>query len=167
MKIPPSSRLQSALVALLLVLCVAACTSDPPTAPTLTEGEIMPEELYSSSNSGITESTRRVVRQQTAFEALWDDVFSDGSTPPDQPVVDFNRDMVIAVAAGEQMESCHAIEITRATSDGTDLSVTVTETGPPAGCDCDPTMVQPVLIVSTPRADQVFFREATVTACPD
>jgi hypothetical protein len=167
MKTPSISRLESLLVGLLLALTAAACTSDPPTAPSLPEGEVTPVGLYSAANSGLIMAERRVVRQQTELDKLWDDIFSDGSTPADMPVIDFTQTIVLAVAKGEQPESCHTIAITLATSDGSDLTVTVTETGPPTGCGCDPTKVQPVEVVSVPRADHVFFHEATVSACPD
>ena len=155
------------LIALLLVLAAPGCTGDSPTAPPLPEGEVTPVQIYSSVNSGLMESERRVVRQQSEYEKLWDDIFSDGSTPADMPVVDFNQTIVLAVASGEQPEICYAIAITQVTSDGSDLTVTVTETGPPTGCGCDPAKAQPVDVVTVPRADRVSFREANRTACPD
>jgi hypothetical protein len=151
---------------LLLTLPLAACDSDSPTAPELPDGPVTWETLYAADISGLTDSTRQVVRIDSTFESVWEDVAGSTMPPPELPTVDFQRDMVLVVALGEQPESCYAIEVTDAFGDGTDLTVTVTESRPTAACNCLQVVVQPVEVVKVPRADQVDFRTVTAPSCP-
>lgn len=153
------------LAALLFALTAPGCDSDSPTAPLLTEGDVTPVELYASSTSGLDQSERRVVRTEAAYDELAMDIFDDDPDAEALPMVDFTRFMVLAVASGEQPEACHSIAVTGATSDGTDLDVTVTETGPTADCMCAASLAQPVQVVSVPRADEISFRTVTATDC--
>lgn len=165
---PTSLRPCAALVFLLLVLPLApGCDSKSPTAPTLPDGDVVPFVLYMATNSGLLTQERRIVRQVFEYEELKEDIFGD--MPPEEPLadVDFDRDMVLAIASGEQPEFCHSIGITAATADGTDLTVTITETGPPVGCACEAEPSQPVQVVRVPRADEVIFNTVTATACTD
>lgn len=56
--------------------------------------------LYHHDGSGIRDSSRLVVRQQGEFEELWNQATAPASDPPELPTVDFERFMVLAVAAG-------------------------------------------------------------------
>lgn len=148
------------------LVALPGCDSKSPTAPILPEGEVIPVQLYVASTSGITEPERRVVRTDAAYDQLQLDIFGGPPTEP-LPIVDFNRNMVLAVASGEQPLACYSIGITFAESDGTDLSVTVTETGPAVGCSCATVLSQPVEVVEVPRADDVSFSTEAGTACPN
>lgn len=154
-------------LALLLALSIAACDSDSPVAPNLPDGPVSWETLFEALNSFYTESTRQVVRTEATFETAWEDAVGDLMPAPDRPTVDFQRNMVLVVALGEQPEGCYDIEVTDAFGDGTDLTVTVTETEPTAGCGgCAQVVVQPVEVIRVPRADQVNFRTVTSMSCP-
>ena len=167
MKSKPLLRCAALLVAILVLSSTPGCDSKSPTAPTLPQGPVEPAVLYMATNSGLLLQERRIVRQKSEYDALQEDIFGD--MPPMEPLqdVDFDRDMVLAVASGEQPVLCHSIGITAASSDGTDLTVTVTETGPPVGCSCTDEPSQPVQVVRVPRADEVIFNTVSATACPD
>ena len=161
-----AAHLTAVTVALIVLGSSPGCDSDSPTAPTLPEGEVTPTVLYTATSSRLVDPERRVVRTEAAYLELQDDIFGDG--PAEEfPEVNFIQDMVLAVASGEQPEACNSIGITFASADGTDLSVTVTETGPATGCACAAVLTQPVQVVSVPRADEVFFTTVIATACPN
>jgi len=163
-----SLRRSAALILTLLVVpLVPGCNSKSPTAPTLPDGDVFPVGLFIATTSGLVESERRLVRDQAAYETLQEDILGDN---PDEVVlddVDFDQNMVLAVASGEQPEACYAIEVTAGQADGTDLTVTVTETGPTTDCICAAMMSQPVHVVQVPRADEVSFFTVSATACEE
>lgn len=153
------------LLTLTTVVLLPGCDSKSPTAPTLPEGPVTPVQLLAAQMSGLTMQEREVVRTETVFQEIWDEIMSVSQQPTALPTVDFNANMVLVVASGEQPNGCYSIAVTEASADGTDLSVTVTETGPTADCLCTTIVVQPVEVVQVPRADEVFFTNLTVTAC--
>lgn len=166
MKTPSPRLLAASLIALLAVVSSPGCDGKSPTTPTLPNGEVTPRFLYAASSSGLTDSERRIVRTQAAYEELQAEIFANEPMAEELDEVDFNRNMVLAVASGEQPVACHTISITSASGDGIDLTVTVTETGPTAECLCAAMVSQPVEVVEVPRADEVNFFTATATACP-
>src|SRR5690606_33706858 len=58
--------------------------------------------LYYDNSGGIRDSLRVVIRDQAAFSAAWSQATSTQSAPPAPPTVDFNREMVLLVAAGRK-----------------------------------------------------------------
>jgi hypothetical protein len=160
-------RQHTLALALLLAPWAAACDNDSPVAPNLPDGPVQVVALYAATNSGFVDSTRQVVRTETAFETAWEDVVGSIMPPPELPTVDFQRDMVLVVAQGERPQGCHSIQVTDAFGDGIDLTVTVTETEPTPSCGgCTQAVVQPVEVVRVPRADQVDFRTEIADNCP-
>ncbi|MDH3402220.1 MAG: protease complex subunit PrcB family protein [Acidobacteriota bacterium] len=157
----PRKLRRPTLLALAAILLIPACDGKSPTAPTLPEGDVPWETLFQSQESGITEFRRDVIRVQSGLEALWNEL----GTRSELPIVDFNVDMVLVAASGEQPNSCYDIEVTAARSDGTDLTVTVTERTPTTICVCPPVVVQPVEVIKVPRADEVFFTNITLASC--
>jgi hypothetical protein len=84
--------------------------------------------------SAIREPSQVVIRDQAAWAALWRR--HTGSTDAAPPAVDFDREMVIAIFAGEGSAS-QAISIGRIAHRGLTLMVwyTVRDTRPPADGD--------------------------------
>jgi len=159
-------HLQLSALALAAITLFPSCDGESPAAPSLPDGDVTPFTLHAAPTSGLTMSQRVVVRTEAELATIWEQIFSDVAMPDEIPVVDFNRDMVLVVASGEKPESCNTIEITSAFGDGTDLTATVTETGPSAGCDCAATLSQPVEVARVPRANEVNFLELLATSCP-
>ena len=80
--------------------------------------------------AGITERVNEVFTDQASFEAFWK-MISAGTIPePVAPAVDFSKDMVIAVSPGVMNSGGYTVEITKVTSDGKKLTVTVVVTKP-------------------------------------
>ncbi len=149
------------LAALLMIALMPGCDGNSPTASTLPEGDVPYEVLFSSQESGITDFRRAVIRVDADLQTLWTEL----GTRAEVPMIDFNFDMVIAVASGEQPNGCYTIEVTGAVSDGTDLTVTVTEQTPTAVCACTDVVVNPVEVIRLPRANGVTFNNLTVATC--
>ncbi len=155
------------IFSLLLAVTLPACDGDSPTNPTLPEGPVTWTELLSRAQSSLEAQTRQVVRTPAAFQTAWDEILEDTPMPDPLPLVDFETDMVLVVGSGEQTTECHEIAITDAVSDGTDITVTVTETGPTTVCVCDDLDASPVEVVRLPRADVVTFVNINVEVCND
>jgi len=163
-----TSKLRSVSILLLAITTsglLPGCDNDSPTAPTLPEGPVVPVQLYAAQLSGLETQQRQVIRQEAQFEEVWEEIFVDDPMPLELPTVDFSVNMVLVVASGAQPNGCYSIAIDNASADGTDLTVTVTETGPTPVCMCTLEEVQPVEVVQVPRADEVFFTNINVTTC--
>jgi PrcB C-terminal len=113
------------------------------------------------STSGITTPARLVIRDDNAYARFWSSLADAGS----RPSVDFTRDLVIAVAAGQQSTGGHSIAVERVTRVGQGLAVEVMETVPAPGCTTTQALTQPVDVVVVAAADAKTwsFSDRTVT----
>jgi hypothetical protein len=108
--------------------------------------------LFTSENGAAGEPGLRVVRDRAAWEAEWRALQAGLAAGP-APAVDFARDMVVVVAAGEQSSGGHRVRVdgTSPGPDGT-LVVHVTRTAPGPGCMSTMAITSPVDVVRVPRA---------------
>ncbi len=155
------------LLPLLLVLASPGCDGDPPESPTLPQGQLSFTEIAYLPMSGLESQTRQVVRTNDALNAVWDELYSLDDEPPDPPTVNFDNTMVLVVGSGEQPDDCYEIAVDSVTSDGSDIVVTVTETGPTIVCSCAQVTTSPAQAVTVARADQVTFNNLTAETCND
>lgn len=101
--------------------------------------------------AGITAKVNEVFTDQASFDVFWK-LISAGTTPePAAPAVDFTKDMVIAVSPGEMSSGGYTVEITKVTSDGKKLIVTVVVTKPTGFATT--VMTQPYHIVKLEKTD--------------
>lgn len=90
-------RLALAAIALL----AAGCGRGRPPAPAPAPVPVLqPSVLYDDDAGGMRDSVRLVVRDPAAFQALWRSATQGQPSPPPLPVIDFAREMVVAVGAG-------------------------------------------------------------------
>ena len=75
--------------------------------------------------SGITTPARLIIRDDSSYARFWASLGAG-----DRPSVDFSRDIVIAVAAGQRATGGNAIAVERVTRTGDGLAVEVVETSP-------------------------------------
>jgi hypothetical protein len=68
----------------------------------------------------------------------------------DRPAVDFSRDVVVAVSAGQRPTGGHEIAIERVINNGGELTVEVVETTPGPNCMTTASLTQPVDVVVVP-----------------
>lgn len=120
-----------------------------------------------SVNSGLTTAQRTVIRDDAAWRAAWMAIWQTVSPPPDVPVVDFTREMIIVAALGERGSGGYAIEIDSAGRTATGATVVVHVTSPGPQCISTQAITSPVDVARMPRVSgTVVFRErATVTDC--
>jgi PrcB C-terminal len=100
------------------------------------------------SSSGLTAPVREIIKDDSAYARLWASLGAG-----QRPTVDFSRDVVIAVAAGQRMTGGHSIAVERVTRTGDGLAVEVVETVPGPGCITTQALTQPVDVVVVAGAD--------------
>jgi len=100
------------------------------------------------TRTGIGESRRLVIRDANGWAQFWSELGVG-----DRPSVDFNRDVVVAVAAGQRPTGGYEIVIDRVTQSGGQLTVEVVERTPGPNCITTASITQPVDVVVVPAAD--------------
>jgi hypothetical protein len=99
------------------------------------------------TRTGIGESRRLVIRDANAWDQFWSEL-----AVGDRPAVDFTRDVVVAVAAGQRPTGGYEIAIDRVTESAGELTVEVLERSPGPNCMTTASLTQPVDIVMIPAA---------------
>ena len=94
------------------------------------------------SHTGIREGRRMVIQDANAWAEFWSELGVG-----DRPAVDFTRDIVIAVAAGERPSGGYEIAINQVTPVNGELRVEVRETSPGPNCLSTSSLTQPVDVV--------------------
>jgi hypothetical protein len=97
------------------------------------------------TRTGINEARRLIIRDANAWAAFWSELGVG-----DRPSVDFSRDLVIAVAAGQRPTGGHEITVSRVTESKGELQVEVVETTPGPNCMTTASLTQPVDVVVVP-----------------
>lgn len=134
------SRLVSAFALLPLLL---GCTDDSPTGA---DSPVVFETIVHTSTSGLTQSEQRVVRNQTDWVRLWDQLYAGVSPKPPLPRVDFGQEVVLVAAMGERPNSCYGVEVVEVRLRDGRLSVRIAETHT-VGCACLEFISRPVHVV--------------------
>lgn len=120
-----------------------------------------------STFSGLSDSTRLVVRDSSAWRQLWFALNRPFVPPPPLPPIDFAREMIIVAALGARPTGGYDIVIESAVRDSSGVEVDVRRSTPAAGCPVSAVMTQPVDLARVPIAPELpHFRERTViTPC--
>ncbi|HET6778026.1 MAG TPA: protease complex subunit PrcB family protein [Gemmatimonadales bacterium] len=100
------------------------------------------------TRTGIAESRRLVIRDANAWSQFWSELGVG-----ERPQVDFTRDVVVAVAAGQRSTGGFEIAVDRITQTDGELSVEVVERTPGPNCMTTASLTQPVDVVVVPAAD--------------
>jgi PrcB C-terminal len=98
--------------------------------------------------SGIDSPEQKVIRDDSTFAQFWQALGAG-----QRPAVDFSRDVVIAVAAGQRQTGGYAIAVERVARAGRSMTVDVVETVPGPGCWTTQQITQPVDVVVVAAAD--------------
>jgi hypothetical protein len=94
------------------------------------------------SHTGIRETRRQIIQDANAWAEFWAELGVG-----ERPAVDFSRDVVIAVAAGERPSGGNEIAVTKATQNNGELTAEVQETVPGPNCMTTSALTQPVDVV--------------------
>ena len=98
--------------------------------------------------SGLDSPARKVIRDDSTYAQFWQALGAG-----QRPAVDFTRDVVIAVAAGQRQTGGYAIAVQRVARAGKAMTVDVVETVPGPGCWTTQQITQPVDVVVVAAAD--------------
>ncbi|MFL6281320.1 MAG: protease complex subunit PrcB family protein [Vicinamibacterales bacterium] len=110
-------------------------------------------------SSEIVDSARHVIRDASAWQALWSAHAGPGAPCPN---VDFATRMVVAAFAGERPTPGYAIEIAGVRRERSSLTVVVNEVPPPRGALAAQIIVTPFHIATLPRYDgDIRFTDAS------
>ena len=97
------------------------------------------------TRTGVSEARRLIIRDANAWADFWSELGVG-----DRPAVDFTRDMVVAVAAGQRPTGGYEIAVGRVRQVNGELTVEVLETTPGPNCITAASVTQPVDVVVVP-----------------
>ena len=132
-------------------------------APYASTRSIEIRRLGQWTRTGIGESRRLVIRDANAWGQFWTELGVG-----EQPNIDFTRDVVVAVAAGQRSTGGFEIAVDRITQTDGELSVEVVERTPGPNCVTTASLTQPVDVVVVPVADArswSFMERKEIRAC--
>jgi hypothetical protein len=94
------------------------------------------------TRTGIGESRRLVIRDANTWAEFWSELGVG-----DRPDVDFSKNVVVAVAAGQRPTGGYEIAVDRVRQANGELTVEVVETAPGPNCTTTASLTQPVDVV--------------------
>jgi protease stability complex PrcB-like protein len=115
------------------------------------------------SHTGIGESRRLVIRDPEGWTAFWSELGVG-----ERPAVDFTRDAVIAVAAGQRRSGGYEIAVSQVSDSAGELTIEVLETSPGPECSVAAALSQPVDVVVVPAVKTQrwsFVEQQLVRSC--
>ena len=104
-------RLSGVTLLLAAASAAAACGGAKAPAAPVPMGPVPVEaRLLYDNGGGIRDSGQIVIRDQPSLQDVWQRATSTQSSPPPVPTIDFQREMVVAVAGG-RMSPSHEIHV--------------------------------------------------------
>lgn len=120
--------------------------------------------------SGLTEPTRRVIRDDVTFYKLWALHAAEVARPALPPSVDFTKEMVVVVALGQHPTGGYFVEVVDVELRGRTLDIRIGERTPRLGVYQMQQPTQPYQIIALPSLNaRVRFRtvhEAELRGAP-
>ena len=152
-------RLIPFAAALLVVACrtndvpASSFSNDPHTVP-IPLTRFNPDSIAFAQYSGITQAQNFVIRDATAWNDLWQRIYSNLNPAPPTPDIDFTREIVVAVALGSQTSGGYSVLLTQAAEDSAGILVSASATSPGARCITTQAFTQPLDVGRIARTDQ-------------
>ena len=134
----------------------------PQTVPEgATELAIEPvDEIVNRFYSGIGDQRREVIRTTDDWHAFWTQLTVIQVPPPEPPVIDFDRQMVVVATMGRQSTGGYLITIPAVHEHEGRIFVEVVEVSPGAGCLTTQALTAPATAIKIEaRDDPVTFIE--------
>ena len=144
----PASQPDSGVARPADTAAAAAAPSEQGYAPYANNRTLDLRRIGQWTRTGIGESRRLVIRDANAWAQFWSELGVG-----DRPSVDFNHDVVVAVAAGQRPTGGYEIAIDQVTHSDGQLTVEVVERTPGPNCMTTASLTQPVDVVVVPAAD--------------
>jgi hypothetical protein len=108
-------------------------------------GDLELRRIGQWTNTGISESRRLVIRDANTWARFWSELGVG-----ERPEIDFSRNLVVAVAAGQRSSGGYEIAVRRVSQANGDLTIEVEETTPGPNCMTTSALTQPVDVVALP-----------------
>lgn len=117
-------------------------------------------EIANRFYSGIQDQRRVVIRSTEDWRAFWTEFTVLQQPPPDAPIIDFDRQMVIVATMGRKTTGGYLITIPAVHEYEGELFVEVVEVSPGAGCMTTQALTAPATAIRVEaRDDPVTFVE--------
>ncbi|HKT31351.1 MAG TPA: hypothetical protein VJS89_02515 [Gammaproteobacteria bacterium] len=124
------------------------------------------EPLSMGNYSNIKDEQYKDVHTQADLDALWTQAFANMSGAPDKPMVDFSKNMVLAMFLGDQKHGGYLVRFTDFSVTGDTASVTVEVIIPGTNCRYPNRPSNPFAFALAPAAKQVTFNVVQRNAPP-
>jgi len=146
--------METTLVGLIFVLTMVACGASPagPSQTNLTVTRLAPN-IRMPIDSGIEKETLSVIKDQGAWQTLWNSIHANMSPAPPIPAVDFTKEMILVAAAGQKPSSGYTMAITSAVEANGEVTVSVDAMSPGSKCVGLTVMTSPVDLARVTRRD--------------
>lgn len=117
--------------------------------------------------TGIEDRRREVIRSRAEWEAFWDELTEGRRPQPRVPSIDFDREIAIVAAMGQQPTGGHSIRIDEVRRTPAGLSAVVVETTPGPGCVVTQAVTAPVHVTRVAVTDRPvrFVEQERVQDC--
>jgi hypothetical protein len=135
----------------------------PPRPPVTSGTPVGFIALYSGEQSSITTRTNYVITTADELRALWKLIETNGAAVP---TIDFTKDVIIAVFAGEKPTTGYSVAVTKIT-DTQERTVTIELKAPGPTCLAGEAVTTPFEILQVSRTELPLTHEdtATTTGC--
>jgi len=117
-----------------------------------TRAEIKVEKEWQGNHCGYTEPERLVIKKEDLWRGVWGKMHRFLVPRPELPVINFEKEMVIAVFMGERKTGGYEIEIIRITEGEKKLIVEVEEKEPPSDSVQTMALTQPYHLIVIPKS---------------
>jgi len=141
------------LAAFALLVAAVACRS----APSGSDGF---RTIAIGYQTGITTGTVRSARNEAEWAVLWREHTSREIPRPAPPTIDFAKEIVICVLAGERPSGGYGIEVLDAHFDGKSMVLGTRETKPAPDAIVPMVLTRPYHMIATPFTNAQFRIEA-------
>jgi PrcB C-terminal len=109
--------------------------------------------LAKGALSRIKEAKQEVIRDAAAWDKFWKQHSVSAASAEKMPVVDFSKEMVIAVTMGTKRTGGYTMEILRVEPTEKSLKIFVKETSPPPGALTIQALTAPFHFIAVPKSD--------------
>lgn len=114
--------------------------------------------------SGVSARKNYAAYSQESFLKLWDMAHGTDNTVP--PLIDFSKEYVIGVFAGEKPTGGYSIAVSSVTDEGDTRTVAITISKPGEGCMTTQAFTSPYQIVVVPRSTAILARSDSEITTP-
>ena len=130
------------------------------------EKKLPMEIILDGTYSAIEEKREVLLNNNDDYQKLMTEVYKNLDQMPRIPVVDFNKNSVVAVFIGNRSNGGFMVSIDSIT-EGKNLTVNITETTPGSNCMVTDAITRPFSLVKIPKTDSkpVFKTKQIVKDC--